>query len=92
MAQSKKERVGIVSEFGMNWVYVNKQYSMIWPRVTGRPCWSCYKKTRNNDFYMVHNHIWRKYGNGKGVLCLDCLQKRIGRSLKEDDFKIRKVL
>jgi hypothetical protein len=35
---------------------------------------------------MVTNKIWKRYGNGDGFLCLDCLEKRMGRKLKAKDF------
>ena len=36
--------------------------------------------------YMVKPELWAKYGTGKGVLCVRCLQKRMGRQLTPDDL------
>jgi hypothetical protein len=40
-------------------------------------------------YYMVSNDLWASAGmqpDGGGMLCLDCLEKRIGRPLIYDDF------
>jgi hypothetical protein len=41
------------------------------------------------EFYMVENRVW--YGEAKArhndILCLDCLERKIGRSLDISDFK-----
>jgi len=38
------------------------------------------------DMYMVSDDIWNKYGNQTNTLCMDCLQKRMGRKLTKKDF------
>ena len=41
-----------------------------------------------NEYYMVNHDVWAKCGvdrNG-GMLCIGCLETRIGRELKADDF------
>ena len=35
---------------------------------------------------MVQNDIWKAYGAGDGMLCIGCLEKRIGRKLRRQDF------
>ena len=47
-------------------------------------CWDCL-----GDGYgpMVHRDVWKQYGNGDGVLCKECLEKRMGRPLTPDDQK-----
>jgi hypothetical protein len=37
------------------------------------------------EYYMVHDHVWpvEKYG---GVLCIGCLEARLGRTLAREDF------
>ncbi len=39
---------------------------------------------------MVHDHIWREYGpnggDGTGLLCIGCLEHRMGRELWAGDF------
>lgn len=45
-----------------------------------------------NEYYMVHDHLWPWPGtepgahNGPGMLCIGCLEVRIGRKLTADDF------
>lgn len=40
-----------------------------------------------NHDYMVHRCVWRKaYGIKEGMLCLDCLEFRLGRPLGAVDF------
>jgi hypothetical protein len=35
--------------------------------------------------YAVHKHIWNA-ANGEGWLCIECLEKRLGRTLTPEDF------
>lgn len=39
---------------------------------------------------MVHDHIWREHGpnggDGTGLLCVGCLETRMGRELWSGDF------
>lgn len=52
------------------------------------PCKDCNCDTYGNskDYYMVHDEIWDKHGAGRDMLCIDCLEKRIGRKLVYEDF------
>lgn len=38
--------------------------------------------------YMVYDHIWEKAGMSSqgGMLCIRCLERRLGRKLTKDDF------
>lgn len=40
------------------------------------------------EYYMVHDEIWLQAVNTKrdGMLCIGCLEKRIGRELTPADF------
>jgi len=38
------------------------------------------------DAYMVTDRVWATSGGGKGVLCIGCLEERIGRRLVPEDF------
>ena len=50
-------------------------------------CSDCNKDVLTEvDYYMVHNHLWKKYGNGKGFLCIHCLEMRMNRRLTSKDF------
>lgn len=55
------------------------------------PCADCGIDTTkagvyDNNYYMVKDRIWDKYGVGEGFLCLECLQKRLGRPFRPTDF------
>lgn len=47
-------------------------------------CQDC--STDNMDYYMITEDLWDKYGCDDRMLCLDCLQKRMGRGLVISDF------
>ncbi len=40
------------------------------------------------EYYMVHDHVWSQTGLKKndGMLCISCLENRIGRTLNSKDF------
>jgi hypothetical protein len=42
----------------------------------------------NSEVYMVRNLVWAKAGmkGWDGCLCIGCLEKRLGRKLKPQDF------
>jgi hypothetical protein len=53
----------------------------------GRFCKDCGVDTFEiNEYYMVTKDLWRQYGVKRGMLCIACLEKRMGRSLTLDDF------
>lgn len=35
---------------------------------------------------MVRHEIWQWHGSGKRMLCIGCLEKRLGRELTSQDF------
>jgi hypothetical protein len=35
---------------------------------------------------MVKDHIWEEFGVGKGMLCVECFEKRLGRKLEPYDL------
>lgn len=39
-----------------------------------------------NEYYMIRNNLWSKYGPQDGMLCIGCLEKRMGRKLTPNDF------
>lgn len=50
-------------------------------------CQDCPQDTLGGDYYMVHNELWdRVHPSGDGMLCLPCLEKRVGRRLRLSDF------
>jgi hypothetical protein len=45
--------------------------------------------TQETEAYYVHPHVWKASGLGdfwNGVLCIGCLEKRLGRRLQPCDF------
>lgn len=38
------------------------------------------------EYYMVTHDLWHKYGVVRGMLCLSCLESRVGRRLCASDF------
>ena len=51
-------------------------------------CYDCGMDTHDDaNYYMVKNDLWNKHFNKKrGMLCIGCLEKRIGRKLKYEEF------
>ena len=49
-------------------------------------CIDCNYYTYTDEYYMVHRHLWTKYGAETGMLCIGCLEKRMGRQLMAKDF------
>lgn len=41
---------------------------------------------QNGEYYMVTHNIWGRYGAGDGMLCIGCLETRMGRKLDKYDF------
>lgn len=40
-----------------------------------------------NEYYMIHDEIWDSVATD-GMLCVECLEKRLGRLLTPEDFKL----
>lgn len=38
------------------------------------------------EWYRVHDAVWASAGMTDGFLCIGCLEKRLGRRLRPDDF------
>ncbi|MFD2203164.1 hypothetical protein [Shivajiella indica] len=51
-------------------------------------CKDCGVNTKKGkiNFYGVTEELWGKYGVGKGMLCLECFKKRLGREFVREDF------
>lgn len=51
-------------------------------------CVDCLEDTLGGEYYMVRNEVWAASGLGPndGMLCLNCLTQRIGRTLRSEDF------
>jgi hypothetical protein len=56
-------------------------------------CLDCGMDTHTgNEYYMVHNEVWTAAGmknpgtDGDGMLCIGCIESRIGRQLNAADF------
>ena len=40
----------------------------------------------DKDYYMVSHEIWDKIGVGVGMLCMSCLEERLGHKLKKTEI------
>lgn len=52
-------------------------------------CLDCGVDTSDIDeYYMVHDSVWDQSGMNEhdGMLCIGCIETRLGRTLKADDF------
>lgn len=52
-------------------------------------CLDCSKDTFD-EYYGIRNHLWRRAvdrSQRHGMLCLSCLERRLGRFLRLEDFK-----
>lgn len=39
-----------------------------------------------NEYYMVTDEVWEAAGLDKGMVCIACLEARIGKTLTGNDF------
>ena len=45
-----------------------------------------------HEYYMIHNELWDKINPDViGLLCIGCVEKRLGRKLKPDDFPVYEI-
>jgi hypothetical protein len=50
-------------------------------------CADCKVNTAKiEEYYMVHDNLWRAAGMNEGMLCIGCLEKCINRKLTMVDF------
>jgi len=51
-------------------------------------CVDCGKDTwvGNMDYYMIRLDLWDKYGVGDNMLCVKCIETRLGHKLTRDDI------
>lgn len=49
-----------------------------------KDCSVCTLKAK--EYYMVNKELWDNFGCGKSMLCIECLESRMGRTLKASDF------
>jgi hypothetical protein len=51
------------------------------------PCLDCGVATMPGEYYMVHDFVWQAAGmKSRGILCIGCLERRLGRQLVPQDF------
>ncbi|WP_255951566.1 hypothetical protein [Streptomyces odontomachi] len=52
------------------------------------PCCDCRTATARTEYYMVNDTVWAAAGMpvGAGILCIGCLEQRLGRQLIATDF------
>lgn len=51
-------------------------------------CNDCGKDTSvaARDYFMVTHDLWAQHGVGSGLLCMDCMETRLGRKLVKSDI------
>jgi len=51
-------------------------------------CVDCkiYALKNQEDYYIVTDELWKKFGVGRGLLCWGCFQLRMGRRFRINDF------
>lgn len=50
-------------------------------------CADCKANTMNDEYYMVTDKIWQEAkAPERSMLCIGCLEKRLGRELVKTDF------
>ena len=57
------------------------------------PKWECKGCSKDcflddKDYYMIKHELWDKHGVGLGMLCMDCIEERLGHKLTADDILI----
>lgn len=40
----------------------------------------------DKDYYMVRHELWRKLVGGQGMLCMDCMEGRLGHKLRKEEI------
>ena len=40
----------------------------------------------DKDYYMVKHEIWQRHGVGERMLCMDCMENRLGHKLTASDL------
>lgn len=48
-------------------------------------CTDCGEDTKT-EYYMVHDNLWELYAKDAFLLCVGCLEGRMGRALWSGDF------
>lgn len=78
-----------------NWFYDKKYF-----KTTKKSMWKCMECHINTlasgHYYMLKNELWEQITSKsfkghlgiKGMLCLNCVEKRLGRQLTENDFDL----
>jgi hypothetical protein len=67
----------------MSWASMNLGWRAHW---RCRDCSACTYAL--NEYYMVTDHVWFEQARMpyRGMLCIGCLERRIGRRLRPRDF------
>lgn len=78
---SDKARIHKANHFAVKWAEEHG--------IEAIPLYDCYGcLNQNTEYYMIHDELWFEvatYGR-RGMLCFDCLVRRLGRSLTQDDL------
>lgn len=64
-----------------------REAQQIFSDMASHACQDCPADTLGGDYYMVHDVLWDEvHPNMAGMLCLPCLEQRMGRRLQLSDF------
>ena len=68
-----------------SFIYNNIKYNI--RHLESDPCQDC--GILDPEYYMVTEAVWKEAGfpTNKGIICITCLEKRLGRLLKKSDLK-----
>ena len=65
---------------------LSEEFHTAWAAFRGH-CLDCKRDTHEiGHYYMVSDELWAAAGGADGMLCLDCLEGRLGRRLVTADF------
>lgn len=68
----------------MIYVILNRFFYYLY-RIISIRCDECYEVHKESEMYMVYNKIWKQV-KGHRYLHKKCLEKRLGRKLRKEDF------
>ena len=60
--------------------------ALTYGKVTEKVCVHCGKSLANMSCYMLENHLWLEHFDKKDLVHLACVEDKIGRKLRKEDF------
>jgi hypothetical protein len=61
---------------------------IVWERLREFALWMCCDCACfvDDEYYMVRNSLWKRHAEDASMLCVGCLENRMGRRLRPADF------